>query len=283
MGSLRIFIADDDERARRVLSALLAFHPGWQICGEAAEGQQAVDRVLSLKPNIAILDAGMPNLNGLEATRQIVQRDPARKVIVLIPASSDQAVRDVFHSGALGFVVKPSATHDLAPAIEAVQRGQTYFTPRFADMILRSCLEEEKSAANLSDHERETVRLLTEELNLTLRHQWRRPHVTGQLAKYAAFFVLALATVGIWWYELNGEPDHAPPAVQNLLMRLGLKSPPPPLSTGNPDSHVWIDVHTGLYYCKGDAAYGHTSRGRLTNQRMAQLDHFKPASGVPCK
>lgn len=283
MASLRIFLADDDLRARRVISALLGFHSGWQLCGEAANGQDAIEQVLRLKPDIALLDADMPKVNGLEACRQIVQRDPARKVILLVAAGTEQIVRDVFHAGGHGFVVKPGATHDLAPAIEAVRRGQTCFTPRFADMILKSYLQGDQASVTLTDREQETIRLLTEELTLTLRHPWRRPRIVAEFVKYLAFAALALATAGIWWYELNGEPEHGPPMVENLLVNLGLRSRPAPISGGNPDAKVWIDVHTGLYYCNGAAYYGKTAKGRFSTQSIAQQDRFEPASGKACE
>src|ERR1700704_4862238 len=141
MAVLRIFIADDHEMVRRVISALLAFHPDWVVCGEAADGHEAVKKVAELKPDIGLMDIDMPNTDGLEATRQIVQDNPSRKVIVLTMAATEQVVHDVFHAGARGFVLKANATHDLAPAIEAVQRGQTFFTPRFAEIILKRYLQ----------------------------------------------------------------------------------------------------------------------------------------------
>jgi len=166
MASLRIFLADDHEVVRRVITALLTFHRGWEICGEAADGREAVEKVAQLKPDIALLDIDMPNMNGLEATRQIVQNTPSQKVIVLTMANTEQVARDVFHAGALGFVLKPNATHDLAVAIEAVHRGQTFFTARFADTILKSYLKGDKengsTEATLTEPQRETVRLLTE-------------------------------------------------------------------------------------------------------------------------
>ncbi|SRR5712692_657967 len=286
MASLRIFLADDHEVVRRVITALLTFHRGWEICGEAADGREAVEKVAQLKPDIALLDIDMPNMNGLEATRQIVQNTPSQKVIVLTMANTEQVARDVFHAGALGFVLKPNATHDLAVAIEAVHRGQTFFTARFADTILKSYLKGDKengsTEATLTEPQRETVRLLTEELSMTLGHQWSKPRVARKTAKYLAIAAILLATAGVWWYVLNGEPGHAPPVVDKLFVRLGLKTPAPPIYNGNPDTKVWIDVHTALYYCPGAEAYGKTREGKSARQHDAQLDHFEPASGNAC-
>lgn len=90
---LRILIADDHEVVRRGLCTLLQSHEGWEICGEATDGRAAVDKAKQLKPDVVILDIGMPNLNGLAATRQLVQQDPQCKVIVLTITDSDQVIR----------------------------------------------------------------------------------------------------------------------------------------------------------------------------------------------
>src|SRR6266566_3226188 len=106
MSGLRIFVVDDHEMVRHVISALLAFHPDWVVCGEAADGREAVRMVSDLKPDIILMDIDMPDMNGLEATRQIVQDNPSRKVIVLTMAATERVVHDVFHAGAQGFVLK---------------------------------------------------------------------------------------------------------------------------------------------------------------------------------
>jgi NarL family two-component system response regulator LiaR len=286
MSRLRIFVADDHEVVRLVITALLAFHPEWVVCGEAADGREAVKMVSELKPDIILMDIDMPDVDGLEATRQIVQDNPSRKVIVLTLAATEQVVHDVFHAGARGFVLKANATHDLAPAIEAVQRGQTFFTARFAEMILKSYLREDHETVHgesaLDDRERETIRLLTEELGITFGHQRRKPQVIHKTAKFLGISVVLLAAAGVWWYLLNGEPEHLPPLVDKVLVSLSLKSPQPATTGGDPDAKVWIDVHTALYYCAGTGAFGKTPRGKMARQHDALLDHFQPASGKPC-
>ena len=77
--ALRIFIGDDHEVVRRGICSLLTSHSGWEICGEAGDGREAVEKIAQLKPDIVILDIGMPALNGLEATRQIMRNDPIKK------------------------------------------------------------------------------------------------------------------------------------------------------------------------------------------------------------
>jgi len=283
VSTLRIFVADDHEMVRRVIAALLAPHPGWVICGEAATGQEAVEKVAQLKPDIILMDVDMPVLDGLEA---IVQENPSRKVIVLTMTNTEQVVRKAFRAGALGFVNKPNATHDLVAAIQAVERGQTFFTARFAEMIVKSYLNEASQQGadepTLTERERATIRLLTDELNMTLSHQWRKPKAAGKTTRYFAVMIIVFTLAGVWWYLLNGEPEHPPQVVDKAFEALGLKPYPSPIANGNPDSKVWIDIHTALYFCLGSESFGKTHNGRFARQRDAQLDHFEPASGKPC-
>jgi len=96
-----------------------------------------VEKVACLKPDIVLIDIDMPEVDGLAATRQIVQDSPSRTVIVLTMTNTEQVVRDVFRAGALEFVSKPNATHDLVAAIEAIHLGHTFFASRFAEMIVK--------------------------------------------------------------------------------------------------------------------------------------------------
>ena len=286
MPGLRIFIADDHEMVRRVLAALLRFHPDWVVCGEASNGQEAVRQVAKLKPDMVLMDLDMPEMDGLEATRQITQADPSRKVIVLTMDDNESVVHRVFHAGARGFVLKASATHDLAPAIEAVQRGQTFFTARFADMILKSYLRDDYAAVPgelpLTERERETVRLLTDELSITLGRRQRNPGRMLKVGKFVGISAVLLFGAAVWWWVLNGEPDHVPPFVDEALVRLKLKSAPATTNDGDPNVKVWINTQTALYYCRGSEEFGKTSKGKMARQGDARLDHFQPAAGKLC-
>jgi DNA-binding NarL/FixJ family response regulator len=144
---LRLLIADDHEVVRRWLRQLLQAHEGWEICGEAADGREVVEKAAQLKPDVVILDVGMPNLNGLAATRQLTQRDPRCKVIVLTITDSDQVIREALDAGARGFVLKSDAARDLVSAVEALQRNRMFFTPRVNDMVLAGFLD--KSTAEV--------------------------------------------------------------------------------------------------------------------------------------
>lgn len=166
---LRIVVADDHEVVRRGLCALLRNQPEWEVCGEAGDGRDAVEKVLTLKPDVVILDIGMPNLNGLEATRQILKTNPRIKVLVLTLHDSDQVVQEVLNAGARGFLLKTDAARDLVAAVEALRRGKTYFTPKVAAMVLDGYLRRENGTApeaparsRLTAREREVIQLLAE-------------------------------------------------------------------------------------------------------------------------
>ena len=138
---LRILLADDHEIVRRGLRALLEKHEGYEVCGEAGDGREAVEMALKLKPDVVIVDIGMPNLNGLDTTRQLVQHDPNFKVIVLTITDSDHVIREALDAGARGFVLKSDAARDLVSAVEALQNKRMFFTPRVNDLVLAGFLE----------------------------------------------------------------------------------------------------------------------------------------------
>ncbi len=165
----RILLADDHEVVRRGLCALLQAQPDWQICGEAGDGREAVQKALDLKPDVVILDIGMPSLNGLEATRQILKANPSTRILILTLHDSDQVVREVLNAGARGFLLKSDAARDLVAAVEALRRDKTYFTSKVAAMVLEGFLQQDGAAGpvkptrnRLTPREREIVQLLAE-------------------------------------------------------------------------------------------------------------------------
>src|SRR5882724_6681702 len=128
--ALRIFVADDHEVVRRGLCALLTSHSGWEICGEAGDGREAVEKVAHLKPDIVILDIGMPSLNGLEAARQIMHNDPNQKVAILSVMDSEQVIQEALRAGAKAYILKSDGAKELIVTLEAVLQNRTNFTPR---------------------------------------------------------------------------------------------------------------------------------------------------------
>jgi DNA-binding NarL/FixJ family response regulator len=167
---LRILVADDHEVVRRGLCALLQAHDGWEICAEAVDGRDAVEKAKQLKPDVVILDVGMPNLNGLAATRLLLQQDPGCKIIVLTITDSDQVIREALDAGARGFVLKSDAARDLVSAVEALQRNRMFFTARVNDMVLAGFLDKGVNSSKnevprlptLTAREREVTQLLAE-------------------------------------------------------------------------------------------------------------------------
>ncbi len=170
---LRILIADDHELARRGIRALLESHPGWEVCAEAKDGRDAVEQAAAIKPNLVLLDIGMPNLNGLEAARQILATNPGVAILILTMHDSDNVVREVLRAGARGYVLKSDAGRDLITAVEALQRQRTFFTTRVSQMVLNGFLDREKKDSQdeilkqpsrevLTSREREVIQLLAE-------------------------------------------------------------------------------------------------------------------------
>lgn len=167
---LRILVADDHELVRRGLCTLLQAHEDWEICGEAVDGREAVEKAKQLKPDVIILDVGMPNLNGLDATRQLCRQNAHYKVIVLTITDTDQVIREALDAGARGFVLKSDAARDLVAAVEALQRNRMFFTPRVNDMVLAGFLDKGQNALasvvpelpKLTPREREVVQLIAE-------------------------------------------------------------------------------------------------------------------------
>jgi DNA-binding NarL/FixJ family response regulator len=163
---VRILLADDHELIRRGLRELLEAHPGYEVCGEAFDGRDAVEKVKQLRPDIVSLDVSMPVLNGLEATRQILKIAPNTEILVLTVHESEQIVRDVLDAGARGYLLKSDAGRDFVAAIESLKQHRPFFTGKVGTMVLEGFLsaarEPAAGAGPLSSREREIVQLLAE-------------------------------------------------------------------------------------------------------------------------
>lgn len=166
MKPVRILLADDHEFVRQGMRTVLEGQPGWVVCGEARTGREAVAKAQELGPSIVVMDIGMPELNGLEAARQLRKVSSAR-IIILTVHESDQVVADVLQAGAHGYVLKADAGSTLVEAIRAVLRQKTFFAKRvhgiaglgpgrYAGPLTH------QSAPVLSPREREVLQLLTE-------------------------------------------------------------------------------------------------------------------------
>jgi DNA-binding NarL/FixJ family response regulator len=167
MKTFRVLIADDHEVVRRGIRALLESHPGWEVSGEAVDGREAVERARDLKPDLVLLDIGMPNLNGIEAARQILANSPEINILILTVHDSQEVVREVLGVGARGYLLKSDAGRDLVTAVEAVQRRQTFFTSHVTELVVEGYLnqdrkDEPRTKNRLTPREREVVQLLAE-------------------------------------------------------------------------------------------------------------------------
>lgn len=140
MTKLRILLAEDHTVVRQGLRRLLEAHEGWQICGEAGNGRDAVAKAKRLKPDVAIVDLKMPRLAGVEATRQIVKHTPQTQVLILSMYGSRQLVRDALSAGARGYLLKTDAEQDLVAAVEVLSRGKP-FLPSLTTTVSESLLE----------------------------------------------------------------------------------------------------------------------------------------------
>jgi len=169
MQKLRILLADDHDVVRRGLRSLVEAQAGWEVCGEAATGREAVEKAGRLKPNVVIMDITMPELNGLEATRQIRKAVPETQVLVLTVHESEELLAEALRAGAHGCMLKSDAGRELVSAIEALSQGKPFFTSKVAGILLSgqrgfawSSDTVDFAGPHLSAREREVVQLLAE-------------------------------------------------------------------------------------------------------------------------
>jgi len=140
---------------------------GWEICGEAVDGRKAVALAEKLKPDVVVLDLGMPELNGLEATRQIKRAFPRTEVLIFTGEESDQVIHDVFAAGARSYILKSDMGQHLVAAVRALGQHQHYFTNRISEVVFARYIDGESGAGKdktegLTTREREVVQLIGE-------------------------------------------------------------------------------------------------------------------------
>jgi DNA-binding NarL/FixJ family response regulator len=167
LGKLRILLGDDHTLMRHGLRKVLEARPEWEIVAEAGDGRSAVRQVLALEPDVAVLDIGMPLLNGIEATAQITRRAPDVKVLILSMYADEAYVIQAVRAGARGYLLKDSAGIDLIGAIASLAAGTSFFSPPIARVLLdeygrRLAASPADTYESLSEREREIVQMVAE-------------------------------------------------------------------------------------------------------------------------
>lgn len=168
MKKLKIIIADDHTTIRQGVKAVIESQKTWELCGEATDGRSAVELALKFKPDIAVLDITMPELNGLEATRVLTTKSPDTKVLILTMHDSESLAEEVLQAGARGYLLKSDAVELLPKAIETLAAGGSFLTPKIASLAgeRQHKSDPQNSHAHrfrLTPREREIVKLLAEE------------------------------------------------------------------------------------------------------------------------
>ncbi len=171
MANLRLLVADDHDVVRKCVRTLLEEQPGWEVAAEAADGREAVEKAKQVQPDVTILDLSMPELNGLEAAREIL-KSVQTKVLILTMYDSDPLIRQTLEAGARGYLLKSDAGRDLVSAVDALRRNKTFFTPKVAQMVLEGYLgrptkenEEDNTRKNglrLTARQKQILQLLAE-------------------------------------------------------------------------------------------------------------------------
>jgi two-component system response regulator NreC len=167
MLKVRILLADDHTILRAGIRALLEDEPDMLVVGEAEDGRTAVKLACQLKPDVVLMDIAMPLLNGLEATRQIRHDCPQVKVLILTMHENEEYIRQVLASGAMGYILKDAAAHELLGAIHAVQKGEAVLSPAVTRLVIENYLrwgdlQSEADSSGLSPREREVLQLIAE-------------------------------------------------------------------------------------------------------------------------
>lgn len=169
---VRILIADDHDVMREGARAVIERQPGWEVCGFAATGREAVEQAFALKPNVVVMDVSMPELNGLDAARQIKRRLPHTEILIFSAHQPDALIREFFEAGAKSFIFKSEAHHFLVDAIQSLSQHKPFFTNKVAEVLFATMLsrsenghEIAKTNKRLTGREREIVQLLAEGLS----------------------------------------------------------------------------------------------------------------------
>lgn len=172
MASIKLLLVDDHAVVRQSLRRVLDLQPGLVVVGEAGDGREAIERAEALCPDVVLMDAAMPGLGGIEATRRLGKKVPEARVLVLSQHTDQTTVSEALEAGAMGFVTKTDGLEELLRAIRAAAAGEHYLSPDLSGFLVRSYLEGRPADAGaalraLSEREKEVVQLVAEGHNST--------------------------------------------------------------------------------------------------------------------
>ena len=162
---LRILVVDDHAVVRRGVRSLLESRDGWEVCGEATTGRDAVEQSRRLRPDVVVMDLSLPELNGLDATRHILKDAPETEVLVLTMHQSEELARDVLQAGARGYVLKSDADENLIAAVESLRQHKPFLTPTVTEFVLDGYIREgadQDASRRVTAREREIIQLIAE-------------------------------------------------------------------------------------------------------------------------
>jgi DNA-binding NarL/FixJ family response regulator len=161
---LRVLIADDHEVLRRGVRDVVQAHPGWEVCGEASDGQEALEIALREKPDVAVLDVSLPLMNGIAITRRLRQECPATRVLLFTMHDDDDTVNGGLAAGARGYVLKTDSEHHLEAAISALGANKPYFSSFVSELLLDAAMNDRKHSRleNFTVRELEVAQLIAE-------------------------------------------------------------------------------------------------------------------------
>lgn len=168
MKKIQVLIVDDHTLVRAGIRSLLSLVSDIAVVGEASDGKEALGRVRQLQPDVVLMDLAMPGMGGLEATRRIRKESPRTKVLALTQYDDSEYVIPIIEAGASGFVTKMSAFSDLAAAIQAAYKGESYLSPSAATALVEEYQQKPASEGDqdpyqqLTDREREVMKLVAE-------------------------------------------------------------------------------------------------------------------------
>jgi len=165
MSVLRIVIVDDHAVVRRGVRALLESQEGWEVAGEATTGPDAIELARRLQPDIVIMDLTLPQMNGLDATREVLKVSPRTEVVVLTMHHSEELARDVLQAGARGYVLKSDADESLIAAVESLRLHKPFLTPTVTEFVLDDYIrrsDADGAGAAVTPRERQIIQLLAE-------------------------------------------------------------------------------------------------------------------------